>query len=129
MTDDNQRQARILVVEDEQVALDNVVLVLRKEGYEAIAAGSGPAALKVLKQNADLDLVITDLRMEKVDGMQILRRENQRLRQLVTQDPAMEKLLDTARQIAPSDASVIISGESGTGKELLARFIHDHSQR
>jgi DNA-binding NtrC family response regulator len=68
-----------------------------------------------------------------------LRRENRQLRELidaqheehrmVTQDPAMEALLGTARQIAPSDANVILSGESGTGKELLARLIHDHSRR
>ncbi len=41
----------------------------------------------------------------------------------------MERLLETARQIAPSDCNVVVSGESGTGKELLARYIHESSQR
>ncbi|HXY61920.1 MAG TPA: sigma-54 dependent transcriptional regulator, partial [Nitrospirota bacterium] len=47
----------------------------------------------------------------------------------ITQDGAIQKLLDTARQIAPTDCNVLISGESGTGKELFARFIHENSSR
>ncbi|WP_441291244.1 sigma 54-interacting transcriptional regulator [Sorangium sp. KYC3313] len=40
---------------------------------------------------------------------------------------AMRDLLDAAKQVASSRASVILRGETGTGKELLARFIHEHS--
>lgn len=48
---------------------------------------------------------------------------------LVFADPAMEQALRLAEQIAPSDASVMITGDSGTGKEIVARFIHRHSKR
>ncbi len=41
----------------------------------------------------------------------------------------LEKVLDTARKVAKSDASVLITGESGTGKELIARAIHQNSPR
>jgi transcriptional regulator with PAS, ATPase and Fis domain len=41
----------------------------------------------------------------------------------------MQRLLETSRQIAPTECNVIISGESGTGKELFARFIHFNSER
>uniref|UniRef100_A0A7C4QNS2 AAA family ATPase n=1 Tax=Schlesneria paludicola TaxID=360056 RepID=A0A7C4QNS2_9PLAN len=43
--------------------------------------------------------------------------------------PALERILETVRKVAASDATVLLRGESGTGKELLARTIHDNSPR
>jgi len=64
--------AEILIVDDERVALKNLTHVLRKEAYRVTAAASGPAGMKALRESG-FDLVLTDLRMEKVDGMDILR--------------------------------------------------------
>jgi len=50
-------------------------------------------------------------------------------RAIVTVSPELERLMEIARAVAPSKASVLISGESGTGKELFARHIHTHSDR
>lgn len=44
-------------------------------------------------------------------------------------DPAMKKVVDMASNIAVRKATVLITGESGVGKELMARYIHDMSQR
>jgi two-component system, response regulator FlrC len=49
--------------------------------------------------------------------------------QLISRDPAMGQVLRVAEQIAPSDASVLVTGESGTGKEVMARYIHNKSRR
>ncbi len=48
---------------------------------------------------------------------------------IITRNKHMEALLDEAKQIASSDASVLIRGKTGTGKELLARAIHNASPR
>jgi DNA-binding NtrC family response regulator len=50
-------------------------------------------------------------------------------RELVYRDGAMAQVIKLAQQIAPSDASVLITGESGTGKEVLARYVHARSSR
>src|SRR5205814_1032549 len=67
-----------------------------------------------------------------------LQEENRRLQLatqapamsgIITRDPAMQKVCRTIEKVAPSSATVLILGESGTGKELLARALHDLSQR
>ena len=187
---------RILIVDDEATAAENLAHVCRKEGHEVTTRTTGTGALEILEKS-HFDVVLTDLRMEKVDGMAILgrarelhpetavilitgyatldsaveamkagafhyiakpfrldevrevvrkalelvnlKRENSELKEqltsrqsgssIITQDAAMRRLLETARQVAPTDINILISGESGTGKELLARFIHDNSNR
>ncbi|WP_073040317.1 sigma-54-dependent transcriptional regulator [Desulfacinum infernum] len=65
--------ARILIVDDEKIARDNLEYVLRKEGYDVVAVDSGFRAFKELERS-EFDLVMTDLRMERVDGMDVLER-------------------------------------------------------
>lgn len=48
---------------------------------------------------------------------------------LIYADKKTEALLKMAKQIAPSEASVLLTGASGTGKEIFSRFIHDNSKR
>jgi DNA-binding NtrC family response regulator len=50
-------------------------------------------------------------------------------RPLIARDPQMLTVLRLADQIAPSDASVLITGESGVGKEVIARRVHQRSRR
>ncbi len=50
-------------------------------------------------------------------------------REMIYRDDAMMHVVKLAQQIAPSDASVLITGESGTGKEVLARYVHARSNR
>ncbi len=53
-------------------------------------------------------------------------RENS---QFLYRDPAMASVVKLAKQIAPSNASVLITGESGTGKEIMAKYLHSRSKR
>lgn len=68
-----------------------------------------------------------------------LRKENEYLKErlgaqfdrqnIIGQGTAMVKLLDTVSQVAPTEATVMITGESGTGKEMIANALHYNSQR
>jgi DNA-binding NtrC family response regulator len=69
-------------------------------------------------------------------GTKRLRAENRTLRDTVEERPlleskstAMRRLLDTARQAARSEATILLTGESGTGKNVLARQMHHWSPR
>jgi len=50
-------------------------------------------------------------------------------RPMVARDPVMATVIKLADQIAPSDASILITGESGVGKEVMARYVHTKSRR
>jgi DNA-binding NtrC family response regulator len=65
--------SKILVVDDEAVALDNLTHILKKEGYEVKSTQSSPQALKYIERE-EFNLLLTDLKMEKVDGIQLLKR-------------------------------------------------------
>ncbi|MFH1135991.1 MAG: sigma-54 dependent transcriptional regulator [Pseudomonadota bacterium] len=61
----------ILVVEDDDLARSNLEHILRKEGYEVVSAANGERAFALLERR-DFDLVLTDLKMKQVDGLQVL---------------------------------------------------------
>jgi ATP-dependent Lon protease len=64
-------RARILVVDDEEIARRNIVRVLKKDGHEVTEAANGLEAMAQVEAKG-VDLVITDLKMEKMDGIQLI---------------------------------------------------------
>lgn len=59
-----------------------------------------------------------------------LTRQISRKYQMVGgESPAMQRVIETIRKVAPTEANILITGENGTGKELVAREIHNLSQR
>jgi two-component system response regulator PilR (NtrC family) len=65
-------ETRVLVVDDEQSMRELLGIMLRQVGYAVTLADGGEPAVQALKTD-DFDLVITDLRMRKVDGLAVLR--------------------------------------------------------
>jgi len=56
-------------------------------------------------------------------------KDNDNDKQLIAVHPAMLKILDMARKVAHGRSTVLINGETGVGKEVMARFIHNNSDR
>ena len=65
------RQARVLIVDDEEIARKNLAHVLGKEGYDVVTAPDAETGLGELDRT-EFDLVLTDLRMGRVSGMDLL---------------------------------------------------------
>ena len=65
------KKPRILVVDDEVIARDNIAHILRKENYDVVTAVNGVEAIEKLEASV-FDVVLTDLKMEKIDGMGVL---------------------------------------------------------
>jgi DNA-binding NtrC family response regulator len=109
------------------------------------AYGSISTAVEAMKRGA-YDFVTKPVNIDEL-GLKIARavkgrqteQENVQLRQqvdkrfglenLIGESGAMHEIFDTIRQVAPSRATVLLAGESGTGKELIARAIHNLSNR
>ncbi len=66
-------ETRVLVVDDEQSMRELLGIMLRQAGYDVTLAEGGEAAVDALRTAESFDLVITDLRMRKVDGLAVLK--------------------------------------------------------
>jgi DNA-binding NtrC family response regulator len=71
--------ARILIADDQEMMRDSLAATLAREGHEVVAAGDGPVAVSRLSGGARFDLLITDLKMPKMTGIELLT-EAKRLR-------------------------------------------------
>ena len=189
--------AEILVVDDELSIRQLLTISLEESGHRVSTTENGERALALLKRSPNrFELLITDLKMEKLGGLELIKEarainaelplivmtayasmetaveamrcgaydyitkpfqldeleliinkalersalinENRSLRAslrgqpfpgLIGESPAMQEVFHLIARYAQSEAPVLIEGESGTGKELVARAIHDRSQR
>ncbi|RHW49219.1 DNA-binding response regulator [Bombilactobacillus bombi] len=65
---------KILVVDDDQDIVELLSIYIRNEGYEPIAATSGTAALSELEQHPDIDLIILDIMMPDISGIEVMKQ-------------------------------------------------------
>lgn len=95
------------------------------EAVEAMKLGAQDFVLKPLTAEM-AEIVIS----QTLNGLTAAEEDKPESRfAIITKNREMERLLQQAKEIADSRASVFIQGESGTGKELFARHIHRHSDR
>lgn len=65
--------ARILLVDDEESVLRTVGMLFRSEGHEVVPIREGQKAIDMIKSEEKFDLLLADIRMEPVDGMQVIK--------------------------------------------------------
>jgi DNA-binding NtrC family response regulator len=106
------------------------VVILTSEGsIESAVAAMKEGAQDVYPKGTMTMEVIQEAIAALLSPRTAARPGGLKQRSIVTEDARMKKLLEMARAVADSRATVLVSGESGTGKELFARFLHENSSR
>ena len=193
-----EQKQRIVVVDDEQQIRIALFETLSAQGYNVSVAEDGRMALEIIKRNVP-DLVISDIRMPEMSGLDLLHRikaqfpalpvvimtayatvdtavlamkqgafdyvlkpfSDEMIMETVTRvfrqtarqaepvrmlsrkkkknrtknkpiigrDERLLRIMEKARSVASSKATVLLLGESGTGKEVFARYLHNESDR
>ncbi len=102
--------------------VENAVEATKKGAYDFIQKPPDLNRLLVTVRNA----------LEKatlVTETKVLRRKVGKTREIIGESPAIQKIKDTIDRVAPTEARVLVTGENGTGKELVARWVHEKSNR
>lgn len=185
----------ILIIEDEEEMRIALTEVLIRNGYSVHTASNGIEGLELFNKEP-FNMVITDVKMPKISGLEVLKEIKKQSPQIpvimitaygtidnaveamregafdyilkpfsaeilddtvlrairnqtgkntanpliiaplptdsikiVTNNLSMKKVIDMALSVAYSSSTILIQGESGTGKEMIAKFIHQNSNR
>ena len=102
--------------------IDTAVEAVKKGAFDYISKPPDLNRLLITLRNA------TE-RQELVAQTKVLKRKVSRVQEMVGESSAIQKIKDTIEKVAPTDARVLITGENGVGKELVARWIHEKSNR
>lgn len=102
--------------------IETAVEATKKGAYDFIQKPPDLNRLLVSVRNAtDKSDLVTETR--------ILKRKVTKVREITGESPIISKIKETIERVAPTDARVLITGSNGTGKELVARWIHEKSNR
>lgn len=188
--------AKVLVIDDEKAIRRVLTEVFELEKMSVVQAENGQMAIDILKKDTAFDIILCDIKMPRMDGMEFLAMSQEmgitapivmisghgtietaveaikqgaydfiekpidlnRLlvttrnaldkgqlvnetktlkkklkkvtnKQIIGQSEALLRILNTIDKVAPTDARVLITGDNGSGKELVARQLHEKSQR
>jgi two-component system, NtrC family, nitrogen regulation response regulator NtrX len=102
--------------------IETAVDAIRKGAYDYISKPPDLNRLLVTVRNAlDRSSLITETKT--------LKRKIFKTREMIGESPMIKKIKEMIERVAPTDARVLITGSNGTGKELVARWIHEKSNR
>jgi DNA-binding NtrC family response regulator len=103
-------------------SVENAVEAVKKGAYDFIQKPPDLNRLLITVRNAlEKANLVTETR--------VLKRKVGKTREIIGESPAIQKIKDTIERVAPTEARVLVTGDNGTGKELVARWIHEKSNR
>ena len=102
--------------------IDTAVEAVKKGAYDYISKPPDLNRLLITLRNAgDKQNLVTETK--------VLKRKVGKVQEMIGESAPIKKIKDTIEKVAPTDARVLITGENGVGKELVARWIHEKSNR
>lgn len=101
---------------------------------ETAVEASKKGAYDFISKPPDLNRLLITVRnaLERgnlVTETKVLKRRVSKVREILGNSPAISRIKDTIDRVAPTDARVLITGANGSGKELVARWLHEKSNR
>ncbi|GBE26511.1 transcriptional regulatory protein ZraR [bacterium BMS3Bbin03] len=106
--------------------VENAVAAMKIGAFDYLLK---PVRINELKMVIEKALRFGELKTENRRLRQKIRTLEKRFPEFITVNPRMQAILKNVREVAPTQATVLIMGKSGTGKELIARMIHQFSDR
>lgn len=124
-----------VLTEMKQKGIDTPVIMLSGHGnLETAVEAVKKGAFDYIPKPPDLNRLLITLRnaMEKVSLVtetKILKKKIAKSKQIVGDSTPIQKIKETIAKVAPTEARVLITGDNGSGKELVARWLHEQSNR
>lgn len=111
-----------------------VIMISGHGNIETAVEAVKKGAFDYISKPPDLNRLLITIRngLDKgtlLKDVTVLRRKAYRVEEMIGESPAIKRIQETIDRVAPTDARVLITGENGVGKELVARWLHEKSQR
>lgn len=111
-----------------------IIMISGHGNIETAVEAVKKGAYDFIQKPPDLNRMLITIRnaMERntlVNETKSLKRQAFKAQEMIGESPAIQKIKETIEKVAPTEARVLITGENGVGKELVARWLHEKSNR
>jgi DNA-binding NtrC family response regulator len=111
-----------------------IVMISGHGNIETAVEAVKKGAYDFISKPPDLNRLLITIRnaMDKstlVSETKVLKRKVSRVQEMIGESAGIKKIKETIDKVAPTDARILVTGENGVGKELVARWIHEKSNR
>jgi len=111
-----------------------IIMISGHGNIETAVEAVKKGAYDFIQKPPDLNRLLITIRnaMEKttlVTETKVLKRKVSRVQEMIGESNPIKKIRDTIDKVAPTEARILVTGENGVGKELVARWVHEKSNR